>query len=177
MAINASRRGSGLKRPGPTPSDTGQGSALALDPVAVMPERLASVAGPIARIQTTRVIGQGWKGVGLRLHAGVESLLFEVFLTAGDGRDLVVAVIEEDEAVATWRGIGRSSMLPLLLETDGGGLQSPYPQIGAVALGQFHYRRQHSFLRHRRPRFLARRKLSLSPITLQATPAHVEADD
>ncbi len=69
-----------------------------------------------------------------------------------------MAIAEEDDAIATWRGLGRSTTLPLVLQTLDGGVIHPYPQLGAVALGRHHYRRQHSFLRHRRPRFLARRK-------------------
>lgn len=129
------------------------------DPVAVMPT-LATTA-PIQRIEGVRVIraGMNWSGVGLRLqHHDLASTLFEVFLTAGGGRDLVIAVLDEDDAVATWRSAGKATSLPLLLQTADGTMSNPYPQIGPVALGPLHLRRQHSFLRHRRPRFLVRRK-------------------
>lgn len=158
MAIYASRIGSGRKTQ-PDPVDQPEQAATIVEPVARMPAGGVMVRGAITRIQTTRVIGAGWKGVGLRLRNGEsEQSLFEVFLTAGDGRDLVVALCDEDEAVAVWRGVGRSTLLPMLLQTLDGKLVEPYPQIGAVALGRHRYRRQHSFLRGRRPRFLTRRK-------------------
>ena len=140
---------------GPAPAE-GRG-----DPLTVMPEGCIDLAQPIVRIERARIISRGnaWQAVGLRLHSpDPASMLFEVFLTAGGGKVLVIAVLDEDEAVATWRGAARSMQLPLLLEAADGTASYPYPQIGAVALGQFHFRRQHSFLRHRRPRFLTRRK-------------------
>lgn len=160
MAINASRIGSaGQGRSDPMATIGPRGDVAGQEPLASLPAGCVAVSGPITRIETARVIGPGWKGIGLRLRPGEPAAgLFEVFLTAGDGRDLVVAVTDEEEAIAAWRGAGRSTNLPMLLQTMEGELITPYPQIGAVALGQHHYRRQHSFLRGRRPRFLTRRK-------------------
>lgn len=163
MAHHAPAYGSGhnrrpdpLPQIGPAPAD-GKG-----DPVAVLPDGCISLGAPIVRIERTRIIsaGNAWQAVGLRLHSqDPASMLFEVFLTAGGGRVLVIGLLDEDEAVAIWRGAGKSMQLPLLLEAADGSISYPYPQIGSVALGQFHFRRQHSFLRHRRPRFLMRRKV------------------
>jgi hypothetical protein len=166
MANNAPAYGSGRnRRPDPI-SQIGPGIGhesghLAADPVAPMPSGCISLDAPIVRIEGVRIIrkGSAWRGVGLRLQNNdPASTIFEVFLTAGDGRDLVIAVLDEDEAVATWRSAGKATMLPLLMQAADGTTSAPYPQLGAVALGQFHFRRQHSFLRHRRPRFLVRRK-------------------
>lgn len=161
MANNAPAYGSGRnRRPDPIPQ-IGPASADAGDPVAVMPDGLISLTAPVVRIERARIISPGtaWQAVGLRLHShDPASTLFEVFLSAGGGRVLVIAVQDEDEAVATWRSAGQWMQVPLLLEAADGTASYPYPQIGSVALGQFHFRRQHSFLRHRRPRFLVRRK-------------------
>jgi hypothetical protein len=162
MANNAPAYGSGRnRRPDPI-VQIGPASAEGIgDPVASMPEGCIGLAAPIIRIEQVRVISRGaaWQAVGLRLHShDPASTLFEIFLTAGGGRVLVIAVQDEDDAVATWRSAGQSLQLPLLLEAADGTASHPYPQMGSVALGQFHFRRQHSFLRHRRPRFLTRRK-------------------
>jgi hypothetical protein len=65
----------------------------------------------------------------------------------------------ENEVVAIWRKLGASSGLALMLQNPDGSLLEPYPQIGGVALGTIHIRRRHGLLRHRRPRFLTRRKV------------------
>ncbi|MCO4053900.1 MAG: hypothetical protein HEQ16_07575 [Bosea sp.] len=161
MANNAPAYGSGRHtRPDPL-IQIGPARENERDPVAAAPAALIDWSAPLKRLEGVRIIREGaaWQGVGLRLQShDPASMLFEVFLTAGGGRNLVVAVIDEDEAVAVWRSIGRSTGLPLLLMAADGSVCEPYPQLGAVALGPFHMRRQHSFLRHRRPRFLARRK-------------------
>jgi hypothetical protein len=65
----------------------------------------------------------------------------------------------EDEVVAIWRKLGADSGLALMLQNPDGSLLEPYPQMGAVALGTTRLRRRHGLLRHRRPRFLTRRKV------------------
>jgi hypothetical protein len=131
------------------------------DPVAAMPVALPALAAPMLRIEGVRLM-QGrahWRAVGLRLKGhDPEGTLFEVFLSAGDGRDVVIASVDEEDAVALWRGAGAAMLLPLVMQTPDGAVSCPYPQLGAVALGDRHYRRQHAFLRTRRPRFLTRRK-------------------
>ena len=162
MANNAPAYGSGRhRRPDPISQIGPAFGEGAVDPVATLPAGCISLAAPLVRIEGVRIIskGQSWRGVGLRLQNNdPASMIFEVFLTAGDGRDLVIAVLDEDDAVANWRSAGKAMMLPLLMQAADGTTSAPYPQLGAVALGQFHFRRQHSFLRHRRPRFLVRRK-------------------
>ncbi len=131
------------------------------DPLALMPNGCVAVSGALVRIEGVRILrhGAGWLAVGLRLRNNdPASTICEVFLHAGDGRDLVIAVIDEDDAIACWRSAGNATALPLMIQAADGSQSHPYPQIGPVALGQFHFRRQHSFLRHRRPRFLVRRK-------------------
>ncbi|MBN9447816.1 MAG: hypothetical protein J0I67_13045, partial [Bosea sp.] len=115
----------------------------------------------IERLGPVRILrgGTGWRGIALRLAgAEGEEARFQLALTAGDGRSVTIAVLDEDEAVATWRSFGRSSGLPLLLETSDGVVTEPFPQLGRVALGPVRIRRRYALLAGRRPRFLTRRK-------------------
>lgn len=113
----------------------------------------------IERLGPVRILrgAQGWQGVALRLQPGQEDC-FELALTAGDGRSVTVATLSGDEAIAAWRGLGRSTGLPLLIETCDGAVTQPYPQLGRLALGPIRIRRRHALLAGRRPRFLTRRK-------------------
>ena len=77
----------------------------------------------IERVGPVRILrgSAAWRGVALRLadpHGTSER--FELALTAGDGRSVVVATADHDDAVALWRELGRVSGLPLLLETVDG---------------------------------------------------------
>lgn len=119
----------------------------------------------IERVGPVRLLRAGWRGVVLRLVGGAsgEDDRFQLALTAGDGRSIVVAVLDADEAIAAWRDVGRSSGLPLLLETPDGSISEPYPQIGRLALGPVRIRRRHALLGGRRPRFLTRRKTGRLP--------------
>ncbi|MBR3192259.1 DUF6101 family protein [Bosea sp. (in: a-proteobacteria)] len=124
--------------------------------------------GPrIERVGPVRILrgGKGWRGIALRLVGGViaDDDRFQLALTAGDGRSVVVAVIDQDDAIAVWRDAGRASGLPLLLDTSDGAITEPYPQVGRVALGAIRIRRRHALLAGRRPRFLTRRKTSRLP--------------
>jgi hypothetical protein len=121
----------------------------------------------VERIGSVRLLrgGAGWRGVTLRLarNAGGDEERFQIALTAGDGRSVTVAELSEEEAIAAWRDIGRSSGLSLLLETPDGAISEPYPQIGRLALGPIRIRRRHALLAGRRPRFLTRRKTGRLP--------------
>lgn len=64
----------------------------------------------------------------------------------------------EADVVATWRSLGQSSGLPLLIEHGPGDLRPACDQVGPVRLGRIRIRRRHAFLGGRRPRFLVRRK-------------------
>lgn len=120
----------------------------------------------IERLGPVRILrgGEGWRGIALRLlDTAGDDERFELALTAGDGRSVTVAVLDSDEAIAAWRAFGRSSGLPLLIETSDGAVSEPYPQIGRLALGPVRIRRRHAFLAGRRPRFLTRRKTARLP--------------
>jgi hypothetical protein len=131
--------------------------------------------GPrIERVGPVRILrgGAGWRGIALRLAGAViaDDDRFQLALTAGDGRSVVVAVLDQDDAIAVWRDAGRASGLPLLLETSDGAITEPYPQIGRLALGPTRIRRRHALLAGRRPRFLTRRKtgrLAERPIVIK----------
>ncbi|PTM39047.1 DUF6101 family protein [Bosea sp. 124] len=115
----------------------------------------------IERIGSVRILrgGAGWRGIALRLaNATGDDQIFQLALTAGDGRSIAVATVDQDDAVALWRDCGRASGLPLLLETSDGEVSEPFPQFGRLALGPIRIRRRHGFLNGRRPRFLMRRK-------------------
>ncbi len=121
----------------------------------------------IERVGPVRILrgGAGWRGIALRLAGGAiaDDDRFQLALTAGDGRSVVVAVLDQDDAIAVWRDAGRTSGLPLLLETSDGAITEPYPQLGRVALGAVRIRRRHALLAGRRPRFLTRRKTGRLP--------------
>lgn len=124
-----------------------------------MPAQLE--APRIERIGSVRILrgAPGWRGIAMRLAcSGQDEERLELALTAGDGRSITIAVVHQDDAVALWRDCGRTSGLPLLLETSDGTVSEPFPQIGRLALGPIRIRRRHSFLNGRRPRFLVRRK-------------------
>jgi hypothetical protein len=115
----------------------------------------------IERIASVRILrgAAGWRGVALRLaNAAGDDQLFQLALTAGDGRSITIATVDQDDAVALWRDCGRASGMPLLLENCDGEVTEPFPQIGPLALGPIRVRRRHAFLNGRRPRFLVRRK-------------------
>lgn len=115
----------------------------------------------IERVGSVRILraSAGWSGVALRLANPMgDDERFELALTAGDGRSIVVASVDQADAVALWRDFGRRSGLPLLLESVDGKVTEPFPQIGRVALGPVRIRRRYAFLNGRRPRFLTRRK-------------------
>lgn len=115
----------------------------------------------VERVASVRIIRRHphWRGVALRLAGGEDGAeRFELALTAGDGRSITVAVVDQDNGVAVWRDCGRTSGLPLLFETADGVVSEPYPQLGRLALGPIRLRRRHALLNGRRPRFLARRK-------------------
>lgn len=115
----------------------------------------------LERIGSVRILRASarWRGVALRLaNPTFDDQRFELALTAGDGRSVVVASADQDDAVALWRDFGQVSGLPLLLETPDGTVSEPFPQIGRVMLGPTRIRRRYAMLNGRRPRFLTRRK-------------------
>jgi hypothetical protein len=135
----------------------------AIDPTIVSsnPMPAQPQAPRIERLGSVRILrgGAGWRGVSLRLaNAAGDDQLFQLALTAGDGRSVTIATVDQDDAVALWRDCGRASGMPLLLETSDGEISEPFPQIGPLALGPIRVRRRHAFLNGRRPRFLVRRK-------------------
>lgn len=151
---------------GPTNSPTVPRNPMPAQPGAPHVERIASV----------RILrgAPAWRGLALRVHPElipVEEGRFELALTEGGGRSIVVAVVDDEDAVALWRASGRASGLPLLIETVDGAISEPYPQLGRLALGPVRIRRRYSLLKDRRPRFLTRRKtgrLGERPVVIAA---------
>ncbi len=75
-----------------------------------MPAR--PVAPAIERVGPVRILrgGANWRGVALRLaNPAGDDERFELALTAGDGRSIVVACADQEDAVALWRDFGRTS--------------------------------------------------------------------
>jgi hypothetical protein len=104
-------------------------------------------------------------GVALRLDADAEaSDAFDIALVDADARPLMVlGPFPEDDVVAVWRSLAGTSGLPLMLQDAQGAVQSPFPQIGPLRLGEVRIRRLHGLLKGRRPRFLVRRKPARLP--------------
>ncbi len=124
-------------------------------------QRLAGVL--VGSRQGVGVTGvSGLRGLALRL-AELEEGGEERFEIVGiDERGVGVITLGEfceEDVVAIWRRLGAATGLMLMLQNPDGSLMEPYPQIGAVQLGTIHIRRRHGLLRHRRPRFLTRRKV------------------
>ena len=69
----------------------------------------------------------------------------------------------EEDAVAEWRALGRSTGLALKIRLSNGSVATVYPQLGRVLLGPSRQRRRHGLLAYRRPRFLTRRKPARFP--------------
>lgn len=105
------------------------------------------------------------RGLALRIveradDSSDESELFEI--AAIDKKGVCafsLGQFHEEEVVAVWRKLGASTGLLLMLQNPDGSLLEPYRQMGGVQLGTVFLRRRHGLLRHRRPRFLTRRKI------------------
>ena len=104
-------------------------------------------------------------GVALRLDADAEaSDTFDIALVDAEARPLMVlGPFPEDDVVAVWRSLAGTSGLPLMLQDAQGAVQSPFPQIGPLRLGEVRIRRLYGLLKGRRPRFLVRRKPARLP--------------
>lgn len=122
----------------------------------------AARTGGVCRLGGVRVLWPApvWQGVRLKLRDRLNGTdrLFEIGLSAGSGRTVVIAVLDEDEAVATWRSVSAATGLPMLIEAPDGTVSAPAPQLGRLALGPIRHRRCLAVLKGRRPRFLRRRK-------------------
>jgi Family of unknown function (DUF6101) len=136
----------------------------------------------IERIGGVRILrgGAGWHGISLRVGSGEpESCPFDLSLVTEAGHSVRIACLDEDQVVAAWRGLARDTGLPMLVEKADGTIEAPYPQLGHLALGPVKIRRAHGALRHRRPRFLSRRKtarLADLPVIHAAAPSFDLAD-
>ena len=87
-----------------------------------------------------------------------------ILLEGRNGRTLLTfGPFDEDDVIATWRGLGNASGLPLAIEAPGGTLETPCPPIGRVRLERLPDRRHLVILNGRRPRFLTRRKSARWP--------------
>jgi len=87
-----------------------------------------------------------------------------VLLDAGNAPLLALGPFSEEDAVAEWRALSRSSGLPLKVQHPDGAIVPVYPQLGRLILGDSRKRRRHGLLAHRRPRFLTRRKTGRFPM-------------
>jgi Family of unknown function (DUF6101) len=141
-------------------------------PLITVTEAAAAAAPRIERICGVRILrgSAGWNGIALQLRTSLdENNLFGLALMTADGHAIQVACLHEDDAIAAWRGMSSASGLAMLVETPDGRIETPFPQMGPVKLGESRQRRSYSTLRKRRPRFLTRRKTA----RLAAVPVHV----
>lgn len=91
--------------------------------------------------------------------------MFEIAILDRDRRTLIhFGPFPEEDVVATWRGMGASSGLELVIQRGDGTVERPYEQIGRVQLGHIRVRRRHGSAGRRRPRFLVRRKTGRLPV-------------
>lgn len=100
---------------------------------------------------------------GILLHHDDETGRFDLVLVDAGGQAALRFDAPEEEAVALWRALGAGTGAPLLLQDEEGRLETPFPQIGRLALGATRIRRRHGLLNGRRPRFLVRRKPARLP--------------
>ena len=100
---------------------------------------------------------------GVLLHHDDETGRFDLVLVDGQGHAALRFEAAEEEAVAMWRALGAATGAPLMLQREDGALETPYPQVGRLALGRSRIRRRHGLLNGRRPRFLVRRKTTRLP--------------
>lgn len=100
---------------------------------------------------------------GVLLHHDDETGRFDLVLVDADEHAALRFEAAPEEAVALWRALGAATGAPLMLQGEDGRLETPYPQIGRLALGATRIRRRHGLLNGRRPRFLVRRKAARLP--------------
>jgi hypothetical protein len=138
-----------------SPREGGSGAPPSIAAPLALCERITGAASPLIGRDDAKPAG-----VALRLAPSAEgSDAFDIALVDAEARALMVlGPFPEDDVVAVWRSLAGSSGLPLLLQDAQGALQSPFPQIGAVQLGEIRIRRLYGLLKGRRPRFLVRRK-------------------
>lgn len=146
---------------------TGAASAHAGGPGAFRPSDLPEMVGPedVRSSGTARIVGVPRfraAGLALRLDPLADSFTVVLIDEAGVAR-MRFGPFPEEEVVAIWRSLGKSSGLPLLLLLTDGRLEAPFPQLGRVQLGAIRMRRRHGLLNDRRPRFLTRRKVGRWP--------------
>ncbi len=126
----------------------------------------------IERICGVRILrgNVGWKGIALQLDPRLDdNSIFRLSLMTADGHAIQIASLHEEDAIAAWRSVSASTGLAMLVETLDGRIETPFPQLGPIKLGQGRQRRSYNTLRKRRPRFLTRRKTA----RLAAVPVHV----
>ena len=131
----------------------------------ISPQALRRCASALPTISAT--LGGG-KAAGLALRfagggSGDAAFLIDV-VDGGDEVLLTLGPFEEAEVIATWRAMGASSGLPLMIARADGLIESPYPQVGRLQLGAIRIRRRRGFLSERRPRFLTRRRTGRLPL-------------
>jgi hypothetical protein len=143
-----------------SPRGAGSGASPSIAARLALAERITGAASPLIGPRDARPAG-----VALRLDPCAEANeAFDIALVDADARALLVlGPFPEDDVVAVWRSLAMASGLPLMLQDAQGALQSPFPQIGAVLLGEVRIRRLYGLLKGRRPRFLVRRKAARLP--------------
>jgi hypothetical protein len=132
------------------------------------------VSGPAAGILAAPsplpfIIGDsGVRAAAVAMRAASGGGTFElVLLDQANAPLLVLGRYAEEDVVAEWRRLARSSGLTLTIQLPNGAVITPYPQLGRVLLGATRRRRRHGLLAHRRPRFLTRRKAARFPLRPQ----------
>jgi hypothetical protein len=106
--------------------------------------------------------GRAAHSIALHLDRGRDAFVL-VVLDEKNAALMILGPYPEEDAVAEWRALGRSTGLALKIQLSNGSVATVYPQIGRILLGPTRQRRRHGLLAHRRPRFLTRRKPARFP--------------
>lgn len=100
-------------------------------------------------------------GAALDLSAGPDDIRIALVDQEGETA-LLLGPFDEEDAVAQWRALALASGLVPMLKVSTGKVEALASQIGRLRVGHVRQRRPHG-LRHRRPRFLVKRKTARLP--------------
>lgn len=108
---------------------------------------------------------RAFRGVAVRmaLDPATDRLRTEIELMHRDAAmSLPLASVEDlgdgEDVAADWQAWGKALRLPLLIVETDGAVREAVPRLGGVAVAAPRARRMVASLKHRRPRFLKRRK-------------------
>lgn len=120
------------------------------------------VAGVRMRLQLE---SSSYKGVALVVgpEGSLQPLVSLVLVHRDPQLDVTLYSASHDRDVAAeWQDWAARLGVPLLVPMSDGSFAAPFPQLGAMQIGEAQPRRRPASLSRRRPRFLSRRKMGRS---------------